>query len=161
MEITISIPDNYELIQDGDFYLFKKKYESVPNQPKSWKEYCKNYPVDKQNEFFISNDSIISRTDVYKTTRMDVNDRNLISSIEEAEAFLSLIQLRRLREAWVGDFKPNYEKENYFAICSNEKGDVSVNTVYFPRVIVFPSKEMADEFLSCFNDLIKKAKMLL
>ena len=160
MEITISIPDNYELIQDGDFYLFKKKYESVPNQPKSWKEYCKNYPVDKQNEFFISNDSIISRTDAYKTTRMDVNDRNLISSIEEAEAFLALIQLRRLREAWVGDWNPS--GNNYYAIIFSIGTGLKIGEYAFTyRALSFPTQLMAYDFLGCFRDLCETAKILL
>ena len=41
MEVKIQIPDNCELIKDGDTYIVKEKND----KPRSWEEFCRKYPV--------------------------------------------------------------------------------------------------------------------
>lgn len=43
-EVKIQIPDNCELIKDGNTYIVKEK-KQIP--PKSWKKFCEKYPVKK------------------------------------------------------------------------------------------------------------------
>lgn len=88
-------------------------------------------------------------------------DRNLCTSKEEAEAFLALMQLRQLRKAWIGDWKPNTYDVNYgiFATVTN-----IVQIGHYDNIrknLTFPTKEMAEDFLECFKDLCETAKMLL
>lgn len=115
--VTIEIPDNMELIQEGDIYKLS------PIKPKTWEEFCKSLPVF--GEFFISCNSEI---DIADTSNRRINeDRNLLESKEEAEAILALIQLIRLRKAWVGEWDPepdwsNWDEWKYYNLFYVEKG---------------------------------------
>lgn len=99
MEVKIQIPDNCELIKDGDTYVVKEKKQEPP---KSWEEFCGKYQT-VTGESWISAASEVIRTDIHR--RNPISDKNICTSKEEAEAFLALMQLRQLRKAWVGDWK--------------------------------------------------------
>lgn len=63
MEVKIEIPDNCELVKEGDTYIVKER----PSKPRSWKEFCKNYPVSKK-EYYITMDSDIDYvTDIQRS----------------------------------------------------------------------------------------------
>lgn len=158
MEVKIQIPDNCELIKDGDTYIVKEK-KQIP--PKSWKEFCERYP--KQNgEAFIDGMSYIETysTDCQRRPRMD---KNVCTSKEEAEAFLALMQLRQLRKAWVGDWEQPIAKPigviHYF--LPEHKPKAVIGSYNINRHLSFPTLEMAKEFLKCFEDLCETAKILL
>ena len=90
-------------------------------------------------------------------------DKNLLPSKELAEAFLAMMQLMSLRQAWIGDWKPNWENvtEDKFPIIS-EDNQLSINMLSsVSHPISFPTYEMAKEFLNCFKDLLEQAKILL
>ena len=152
-EITIQIPNNCELVKEGDVYKIKEL-----SYPKTWEEYCDMYPNVKE-EYYINGCSTLMK--VSRQYRQPMTDRSLLSSKEEAEAFLALIQLRRLREAWVKDFKFNWEELNYPVIKRNIQGKLQISRVTSPMPLCFPSRQMAEEFLTCFRDLCETAKILL
>lgn len=153
-EVKITIPDNCELIKEGDSYIIKEKSRNVP---RSWEEFCIQYP-DKCGEAYITDGSEIL-LDRGVAERNDA-DRNLCASKKEAEAFLALMQLRQLRKAWVGDWKPS--KKEYWAIIVKVGGEFKIGDYYqLSKVMSFPTKEMAEEFLNCFRDLCETAKILL
>lgn len=157
MEVRIQIPDNCELIKNGDTYIVKEKKD---NKPRSWEEFCRKYPV-KGGEAFIDVCGWIGvrNTDCEGNLRAS---KNWCTSKEEAEAFLAFMQLRRLREEWVGNFEPNWKEDDFYpAIIIDAYGDIIVNTVNAPRVMLFPTMEMAKSFRKCFKDLCETAKMLL
>lgn len=155
MEVKIQIPDNCELIKDGDTYIVKEKKND--NKPRSWKEFCDMYPNVKE-EYYINGNSILMK--VSRQYRHPMTDRSLLSSEEEAEAFLALMQLRQLRKAWVGDWNPSGDC-CYAIIFSIETGLKIGDYVFTYRVLSFPTKEMAGEFLECFKNLCETAKILL
>ena len=157
MEVKIQIPDNCELIKDGDTYIVKEKKQEPP---RSWKEFCRRYPK-QEGECFIGTSSVI-RMYNEPSQRFIESDKNICTSKEEAEAFLALMQLRQLRKAWVGDWEP-YSFKSYSAISTIiNDGRIEVwdfnNTL---KPISFPTKEMAEDFLNCFKDLCETAKILL
>lgn len=159
-EVRIQIPDNCELVKDGDNYVVREKMQ---NPPRSWKEFCKNYPRTTY-EYFIGNDSSIEH--VFNTTypRDTECDKNICTSREEAEAFLALMQLRQLRKAWVGDWEQPSSSTYIAAIaCNINNKEVAVETgnSWSNMSLSFPTKEMAEDFLSCFKDLCETAKILL
>lgn len=154
MEVKIQIPDNCELIKNGDTYIVKKK-EQTP--PKTWEEFCKNNPVTS-NEYFIDGDGYIYECN--SCPRNAEEDRNCCMSEEEAEAFLALMQLRQLRKAWVGDWKPS-GSDYYSIIFSIDTGLKIGEYVYTHRTLSFPTLLMAYDFLGCFKDLCETAKILL
>ena len=95
-EVKIQIPDNCELIKDGNTYIVKEKKQ---HPPRSWEEFCEKYPL--RDEYLIWNDALIESTralgliDSFRSTA----SRNWCISEEEAKAFLALMQLRQLRKA--------------------------------------------------------------
>ena len=154
MEVKIQIPDNCELIKDGDTYIVKEKRN---DKPRTWEEFCENNPITSR-EYFIDEDSYIYQCN--PCPRKVKEDRNSYTSQEEAEAFLALIQLRQLRKAWVGDWNPS--GDNFYAIIfSIETGLKTGEYASTYRALSFPTPEMAEDFLNCFKDLCETAKILL
>ena len=157
-EIKIQIPDNCELIKDGNTYIVKEK-KQIP--PRSWKEFCKRYPR-KMGEAFIGSTSEIH---VYSLSsiRNEKEDKNICTSKEEAEAFLALMQLRQLRKAWVGDWEQSKGNScaGIFYSVFDAKVTASYGNFWTNITLSFPTKEMADDFFDCFKDLCEQAKPLL
>ena len=157
MEVKIQIPDNCELIKNGDTYIVKEKKQALP---KTWKEFCESYPINT-TEYFIDGNSNIRRRCTFGVALREVSvDKNQCSSEEEAEAFLALMQLRQLRKAWVGDW--NFSGSDYYAIIfSSDTGLKIGEYIYTHRALSFPTPEMAEDFLNCFKDLCETSKILL
>ena len=157
-EVKITIPDNCELIKDGDNYVIKEKKQ---NSPRSWEEFCERC-LKKDGEAFINSSSEIFAYSL-SSIRNEKRDKNVCSSKEEAEAFLALMQLRQLRKAWVGDWERLKGKPNagLFYNFSEDKITTYYATFWTNVVLSFPTKDMAEDFLSCFKDLCETAKILL
>lgn len=155
-EVKIQIPDNCELVRNGDTYIVREKKQAPP---KSWEEFCEKYPKQK-GECFIGNTAAIRMYDEPSARYMDY-DKNICTSKEEAEAFLALMQLRQLRKTWVGDWKFIEAKIAYGILCAK---DGSLEIAFYDSVqrnLLFPTREMAEEFLNCFKELCETAKILL
>lgn len=152
-EVKIQIPDNCELIKDGGTYIVKEKKQELP---RSWREFCKRYPIRKK-ERYISSLSLILPTEAVDR---EAGDKNFCTSKEEAEAFLALMQLRQLRKAWVGDWETPIDA-NYGVIFLFKGSLKTAITTNSGRVLSFPTQKMADDFFSCFKDLCETAKILL
>ena len=154
-EVKIQIPDNCELIKDGDTYIVTEKKQGPP---RSWEEFCKKYPVESREAFIDSSSHIQIR--VIDSDRYENTGRNWCYSKEEAEAFLALIQLRQLRKAWIGDWEPKLGK--HFAVISDtDKGLDVIGSFDIVRSMSFPDRPMAEDFFDCFRDLCEKARKLL
>ena len=157
MEVKIQIPDNCELIKDGDTYLVKEKKQTPP---RSWEEFCERYPL--KEEAFIDSYSNIKDV-VLDKKREKTTGKNWCTSKEEAEAFLALMQLRQLRKAWVGEWEPSHKVEYSTILVEKRTNMFKVDYGYweYNYSMTFPSKGMADDFLYCFKDLCEIAKPLL
>lgn len=157
-EVKITIPDNCELVKEGDSYVIKEKKKTPP---KSWKEFCENYPIAK-DEVFISETSYIRNAKVEKRTIG--TDKNYCINQAEAEAFLALMQLRQLRNAWVGEYRQvACEKTAAIKYRLSQGLYIAYHDLGFADTccLSFPDEEMAKDFLSCFRDLCETAKILL
>lgn len=127
--------------------------------PKSFKEFCKNYPVRKGEAWFGIQDGIYvcgndSQTRYYK---------NWTPSKKSAEAHLAMMQLEQLRNCWRQGWKPDWNNatQTKYCICCY-RGEFKISTLYKTRrFLSFPTYEMAEEFLKCFKDLIEKAGDLI
>lgn len=156
-EIKVQIPDNYELIKDGDTYIIKEKKQAPP---RSWEEFCKNYPRTTY-EYFIRGDSSLEQIYNNNGPRNTKRDKNICTSKEEAKAFLALMQLRQLRKAWIGDWEYTKSEGSYGIIAKTDDSlEVGVYGT-FRRNMLFPTRKMAEDFLNCFKDLCETAKILL
>lgn len=156
MKVKIQIPDNCELIKDGDTYIVKEKKQEPP---RSWEEFCENYPLTDKEVYIDSYSNIKSPCECGK--RKVLSGKNWCISQKEAEAFLALMQLRQLRKAWVGDWEP-IKGETYLAIYNDIAEGICDSPFSMSNTTMsFPTPEMAEDFLSCFRDLCEKAKILL
>lgn len=158
-ELRIIIPENQEIDwqESGKQkkIIFKDK---VVFRPKSWEEYCNN---TKYSGYYIAADSTIEYIED-KTCHLDDEDKNLLPTEKLAKSFLALMQLISLRQAWVGDWKPNWAMHNSkYAILFVEDKLIVTEILCNSRPLSFPTKEMAEEFAICFKDLIEEAKPLL
>ena len=128
---------------------------------RSWEEFCKCYDVSGV-EYFINHLSNIST--IEQGCRDVKGDKNLLATKEDAEAFLALIQLKRLRDQWWEslDWKPDYTNYDYKHTIVVDKNKISISSaITYHRFLAFPTCNIAEDFLNCFKDLIEIAKELI
>lgn len=158
-ELKIVAPEGYELDKENstlERIVFKKKFEG---KPRSWEEFCKRG--------FTGEEGCITYSGAAKTIHEIGHSRSscntgYVDSVQEAEAFVALMQLRQLRKAWIGDWEPDWRDGSFKYIIGNEYDYIKICTaVLNSGPISFPTIEMAEEFMECFKDLLEQAKMLL
>lgn len=159
MEIKqMIIPEGWECIVEGGVATFREK-RRVP--PRSWKEFCERYPKSNGEPYINS----VSTIGTYKDSCIDrdmYTDKNICISSKEAEAFLALMQLRQLRRAWIGDWNYDVSSSQFlYAICHLRNEDIGITITSYSHPLIFPTKEVAVDFLNCFRDLCNTAKVLL
>lgn len=134
-----------------------KEYEKQNELPKTWEEFCEGNPIIC-GESCICPNSDISELDICE--RDSIEDKNVCTSNQEAEAFLALMQLRQLRKAYVKNWEPDY-KQQYYGIISNVNGLDILPYALVHKSMSFPTHELAKQFLTNFKDLLEIAKPLL
>ena len=122
------------------------------SKPKSWEEYC-NMNCIPNSGYFAYN----KKTSVLGTSY------DVFESKEEAEAFYALGKLIQLRDAWWGEWKPDWTNDKeYKWIIQYDYNDVHIyHSFVVSRPLSFPTKDMAIEFFDAFSGLLGQAKMFL
>ena len=165
-ELKIQIPDGYEIDKEKSTFekiVFKKKEDT---KPKSWKEYYEQQIANKKHGYYID-DEDCSLVSVVWNELADVNKwKNVLPSEELTEAFLAMMQLMSLRQAWIGNWKPDY----YMNMASNWCIEYEPNPGVFSIEnhcktngggLTFPTREMTKDFMNCFKYLLEIAKPLI
>lgn len=121
-------------------------------KPQSWEEY------ERQNEPRIS-----TYCNARDFSLGDSISFSALNSLEEARAFNALGKLIQLRDAWIGEWRPDWTNSNSTKYVIYQSGgkfntDFSYDSSY---VLAFPTEEMRDDFLFTFRNLIEQAKMFL
>lgn len=153
--IEIEVPDGYKAVYNED----TQRVEIVKvGLPKTWEEFCGDNPI-KKNEYFIDEyGEITYAAEKHRATNL----KNILPNKKTAEAFLALMQLVQLRDCYRQGWKPNWKektvKQNIICFEGVLGTDWSVNVQY---VLSFQSKEIRNEFLENFKDLIEQAKELI
>ena len=157
--IEIEVPDGKKAVwKDG-----KVVFEDIkPQLPKTWEEFCKNYPPKKGECYMDLNCQICSI--VYDSDNRDKDfDRNILPSKQAAEAHLAYMQLHQLRDVWREGWVPDWTNELQSKyIIYNYKGELT--TMCYSkasRFLSFQDEKRAKEFLECFSGLIKMAGDLI
>jgi hypothetical protein len=157
-EVKIEIPEGYEIDKEKSTFekiVFKKK----DNKPRSWGEYCNNF---KGELFYFGNRN--SFESVIANDGMSYMAKDYLPSKELAKAFLAMMQIMSLRQAWIGDWKPDWSDTApcKYCICGLYN-DEQVTRSYFQfrYPLSFPTRKMAEDFMNTFRDLIKIAKPLI
>ena len=119
-------------------------------KPRSWEEYDKAPNSER----------ITTRAGVFNGK--DYTYFDSFNSEDEAEAFCALGKLIQLRDAWWGEWRPDWsndERKYYLHVFDSEIRIGDSN--YCQYTFAFPTNKMATDFLSTFRDLIEQAKMFL
>ena len=131
-----------------------QKWYNSNNNPMSWEEYCEQNPI-KDIEFFIDAECHFEEVPLRK--RIFWRDANVMSG-KLCKAFLAYMKLIQLRNAWVKD-------------CTDCVTFARITTIHNSLTIMvvgdntnglsFYSKDVAQEFIDTFKDLLETAKPLL
>lgn len=150
-----------ETIQfNGNTYLFDiaeafkhNILKQIPDRPTSLEEYrdtCDTSGCTHSSSLDISEHGIGRRF------------YDFFNSEDEAKAFCYLGWLIQLRDAWWGDWRPNWEAGRCMYSIDVYKNTVCLSNAFtYNSILVFPTKEMCNDFLDKFRDLIEQAKMFL
>lgn len=172
-ELKIEVPEGFEIDKENSSFekiVFKKK----DTKPRSWEEYCKQQSRKNETGYFID-----ATADIHACS-LSICDcnipetwRNVLPSKELAEAFLAMMQLMSLRQAWIHqwsvernlpkDWKPNWLNNSLVNYCIEvDLEEIDVYPSVCSQVpLSFPTNAMAEEFMYCFKDLLEIAKPLL
>ena len=127
--------------------------------PKTWEEFCDLFKMHEEYHIDSCSDIIKNEDDYYRDPLLN---RNLLVSKEAANQHLVLMQLHRLRDCYRQGWKPDLTvPESIFAIFCT-KGKYSVEEfIYSNEFLSFQSRQLAQEFLNNFRDLILQAGDLI
>ena len=153
----INIPEGYEIDkeQSTERQIVLRKIEN--KRARSWKEYCEK--MKGKNSYFYNN-AIRRIVDSQFGSEPVLSEFEDMKDAETLEAFSKLL---RLRKDWVGEWKPDWTNEDqtkFTIISAKNKIDDSISD-FINSSMSFPTKEMRNEFIVTFKDLLEIAKPLL
>lgn len=138
-------------------------FKTFNKLPKTWEEFCKNYPI-KETECYIDSFSNINSFEGSGHVRRDSNeDKNVFPNEKYAKAMFALCQLIQLRYCYNDGLEPDWKDDcqiKYSIYYSND--EINCGTACScQEVLSFKTEELRDEFLNNFRELIQIAKPLL
>lgn len=152
-KLKINIPEGYEIDKENSTFeeiVFKKVEDPLAKLPKTWEEYCKQTIGCKSYFHTRYPEPCIRESPSFDGVYCE------FSTKERVKQYVALGRLIQLRDYWVGDWKRN--SNNIYVIYKNVI-IAAGNDSDFP--LTFPTREMAEEFKNCFEDLIKEAYPLV
>lgn len=147
--LKIEIPSGYEIDKE------KSTFENIVFNPIG-KYYPTSVKEIKDRPYFIDSSGSVKDT-------LHCIDPNQLSTEERAKAFLALMQLVELRDAW-NEIDGGKE---FYTNAHNHVIEVHKNKIYkfhygqTYKVLHFRKEETRDKFLETFRDLIEQAKELI
>lgn len=159
-ELKITIPENHEIDWQESAKQEKIVFKKKDTKPRSWEEYCKNY---RGKWYCVS----VMADIIEGESCSGLNSKctqNVLPSKELAEAFLAMMQLMSLRQAWIGDWQPDWKNHTQYKANILWRSSSFVIVTFRDlnsRPLSFPTQEMASDFMNCFKDLLEIAKPLI
>lgn len=151
--IKITPPEGYEVDKEKSTFeeiVFKKIENNLPN---SWEE------LKKVSGYYIDSGSDILPDNNFTTYKCI---RNLFPTKEEAKAMLAMAQLCQLRDRWNGGWKPDWTDYTCKYCIVFFKNILNKDMSYNVRCpMAFKTKELRNEFMETFKDLLEEAKPFL
>ena len=135
-DIALTAFKEHELIGDG--------------LPKTWEEYCVKHG---------ENSDMIKASLDYAYT---VINNYIFSDYKQAQAYIAMIKLHLLRDEYRQGWKPNYNiRQDKYTIIYGYNWGITVVVNQTSRFLSFQSREIAEEFLTNFRELIEQAGDLI
>ena len=155
--IEIEVPDGMRAIWKNNKVIFE---DIKPQLPKTWKEFCEQNEIKKSECYLDTSSSCIIERWVGE--RDISSDRNLLPSKEAAEAHLALMQLHQLRDCYRQGWIPTEDKVSFGITKRTIDTCLSIDRfMYYSKFLSFPTREIAEEFLTNFRELIEQAGDLI
>ena len=130
--------------------------------PNSWEEFCKMHPVEEdREEYYIDVDSNTSY--VYKGVRNSEFYKNVLPSLEAAEAHRAYMMLHQLRDCYRQGWLPDWSNDYQIKWCilfNRDKFKVQTG-IRCSRFLSFQSEEIAEKFFNNFKGLIETSGDLI
>ena len=128
-----------------------KEHELIGDRlPKTWEEYCVKHG---------ENSDMIKASLDYAYT---VINNYIFSDYKQAQAYIAMIKLHLLRDEYRQGWKPNYNiRQDKYTIIYGYNWGITVVVNQTSRFLSFQSREIAEEFLTNFRELIEQAGGLI
>lgn len=154
IEIEIEVPDGKKAVWKDGQIIFKDI-----KLPKTWKEFC-NQNALKLDEYFIDYNCYLTGVNVDE--RNEISDRNVLPSKQAAEAHLALMQLHQLRDCYRQGWKPNFAEDSQKWVIEKYANTLEIACpIHSNAFLTFQTKELVEQFLTNFRDLIEQADDLI
>ena len=138
-DLTLTYTDEIE-------YFYNHEFEEISAEdilnietkslPKTWEEFCKKNPINAGSY-----------------TRVPNSDKYIVSNHSVVNAHLALMKLHQLRDS--------YREGSKFPYAISRNGSHLYISNNEDKFLSFQTKEIADEFLNNFRDLIEQAGDLI
>jgi hypothetical protein len=160
-ELKVTPPEGYIIDEEkSTIYniVFKKKNEL----PATWEEFCEQNPSTKGEYFIAVTSDVVKYISNSIPFRDKDYDKLLLSTKEDAEAHLALMQLHRLRNVYRQGWIPDYsDKKDKYSIVFVNNIPIIGACVTSHHFLTFQCFKIAEQFLENFKDLINTAKELI
>ena len=155
-QIELSLDTAKRLYEQGGEYrdialTAFKEHELIGDRlPKTWEEYCVKHG---------ENSDMIKASLDYAYT---VINNYIFSDYKQAQAYIAMIKLHLLRDEYRQGWKPNYNiRQDKYTIIYGYNWGITVVVNQTSRFLSFQSREIAEEFLTNFRELIEQAGDLI
>jgi hypothetical protein len=152
--LKINVPEGYEI--DKEQSTFENiVFKEIKNELlKSWDELrsITGYAVEDRGRI-----SVFNLADTVK------QNRHVFRRLEQAEASIALAQLSQLREVYRQGWKPDWTDEGSDKYCIRYYSlEATIDCLLTIECFFsFQSREIAEQFLENFRDLMEQAKPLM
>ena len=154
--IEIEVPDGKKAVWKDNKVIFE---DIKPQFPKTWEEFCEQNAI-KRSECYLDTSSCI--IDMWDGKRDISSDRNVLPNKQATEAHLALMQLHQLRDCYRQGWIPTEDKASFGITKRIIDNCLSIDRfMYYSMFLSFPTREIAEEFLTNFHDLIEQAGDLI
>ena len=146
--LKINIPEGYEI--DEEKSTFAEIIFKPINSLETWEECVKSLENKGNLFYFITNNS---DTEPLDAPTLNSKNYNLLPSRESAEKFLILQKLYTCRQAYIGDWKPDYSNNGMSKYSiANISNNVEIHAYLGAvRMFSFPTRELAEKFFENFK----------
>lgn len=150
--ITIEVPEGKVAVWENGNISFKDE-----PLPKTWREFCnchsfrKYFCIGTKSEIRVFGGSVCIE-ELYNIQSSDLISRQ----------FMALMRLILLRDYYRKGWIPNWTDDSDKWCIQNEKNKLLIDTLYNTNcVLSFPTSDIAEQFLTNFEELIKQAGDLI
>ena len=149
-QITITVPDNCELKQDGNTYTIVEKEKKLTYDDVARELFGKDKIVA-----YIGGDGSIKKVFNYNFTDDDIIEPNNCTSERQAEKLLAINKLMNVAKYLNGDWQPDWNKfveSKFYIYCNKEQLKVTLSCDTYVESIYFKSAELAHQAIKIIGE---------